>query len=247
MAFAAASVLGIPIGTLIGEYAGWRSAFMALAASSALVVGLLVAIPRLRPERAIGVTVLATQLRSGAVTSGLLVTLLLVAAQFATYTYISPTAQSLMGIESMFVGPLLLGYGIAGIVGNFTIGMRGSSNVATTMVLISLALAVLMIAIATIAQHQIAAVLFVLGWGFAYGGVSVSLQTWMLRAAPEAAEAATSLWVCVFNFSIALGALIGGAAVDHISLASVHFVGAGLFMLAATVAALSRHVLRPRG
>lgn len=229
----------------MGEYAGWRSAFMALAAGSAIVVvGLLFAIPRLRPERAIGVKVLAAQLRSRAVTSGLLVTLLLVAAQFATYTYISPTAQSLIGISSMFVGPLLLGYGVAGVIGNFAIGMRSTSNVPTTMVVISLVLAVLMIAIATITHNEIAGVLFVLGWGFAYGGVSVSLQTWMLRAAPEATEAATSLWVCVFNFSIAIGALVGGAAVDHIGLTSLHFIGAGLFLLSAIVAALSRHLLR---
>jgi predicted MFS family arabinose efflux permease len=244
---AAASVLGIPIGTLIGEYAGWRSAFVALAVGSALVVaGLLIAIPRLRPERAVGVTVLAGQLRNRAVTSGLLVTLLLVTAQFATYTYISPMAQSLMGIGSMFVGPLLLGYGIAGVIGNFIIGMRGSRNVATTMLVISLALAALMIGIAAIARHEIAGVLFVLAWGFVYGGVSVSLQTWMLRAAPEAAETATSLWVCVFNFSIALGAFVGGAAVDNIGLMPVYIIGAGLFFLSAMVTALSRQALGGR-
>jgi predicted MFS family arabinose efflux permease len=244
---AAASVLGIPIGTLIGEYAGWRSAFVALALGSTLVVaGLLSAIPRLRPERAIGVTVLASQLRNRAVTSGLLVTLLLVIAQFATYTYISPMAQSLMGIGTMFVGPLLLGYGIAGVMGNFIIGMTASRNVATTMFVISLALAALMIGIAAIAHHEIAGVLFVLAWGFVYGGVSVSLQTWMLRAAPEAAEAATSLWVCVFNFSIALGAFVGGAAVDNIGLMPVYIIGAGLFFLSAMVAALSRQALGGR-
>lgn len=244
---AAASVLGIPIGTLIGEYAGWRNAFMALAVGSALVVaGLLAAIPRLRPERAIGVTMLGIQLRSRAVTSGLLVTLLLVTAQFATYTYISPTAQSLMGIGSMFVGPLLLGYGIAGVMGNFIIGMRASRNVATTMLVIGLALAALMMGIAAIARQEVAGILFVLAWGFVYGGVSVSLQTWMLRAAPEAAEAATSLWVCVFNFSIALGAFVGGAAVDNIGLVSVNVIGAGLFFLSAMVAAMSRQVLGGR-
>jgi predicted MFS family arabinose efflux permease len=103
-----------------------------------------------------------------------------------------------------------------------------------------------MIGIAAIARHEIAGVLFVLAWGFVYGGVSVSLQTWMLRAAPEAAEAATSLWVCVFNFSIALGAFVGGAAVDNIGLMPVYIIGAGLFFLSAMVAALSRQALGGR-
>jgi predicted MFS family arabinose efflux permease len=241
---AAASVLGIPVGTLIGEYAGWRIEFVALAVGSALVVaGMLTAIPRLPPERAIGLTILATQVKSRAVASGLLVTLLLVTAQFATYTYISPIAQSLMGIGSMLVGPLLLGYGIAGVLGNFIIGMRATINIATTMLMISLALAILMIGIAVIARNEVAGILIVLAWGFVYGGVSVSLQTWMLRAAPEAAEAATSFWVCVFNFSIALGAFVGGAAVDKIGLMSVSGIGGGLFVLSAMVAAGSRKAL----
>ena len=124
--------------------------------------------------------------------SGLLVTLLLVAAQFATYTYISPTAQSLIGISSLFIGPLLLGYGVAGVIGNFVIGMKSASNVATTMAVISLVLAVLMIAIATVAHNEIAGVLFILGSGTSshahlYASAFISGMAYNLVAAAIAA------------------------------------------------------------
>jgi predicted MFS family arabinose efflux permease len=50
----------------------------------------------------------------------------------------------------------------------------------------------------------------------------------------------------VFNFSIALGAFVGGAAVDNIGLISVNMIGAGLFFLSAMVAAMSRQALGGR-
>lgn len=51
-------------------------------------------------------------------------------------------------------------------------------------------------------------------WGLAYGGVSVGLQTWMIRAAPDSVEVATSLFVAAFNVAIAAGSYIGGEIVD---------------------------------
>ena len=54
-------------------------------------------------------------------------------------------------------------------------------------------------------------------WGLAYGGVSVSLQTWMIKATPRAVEAASALWVSVFNLAIGLGALTGGVIVDALT------------------------------
>jgi predicted MFS family arabinose efflux permease len=63
--------------------------------------------------------------------------------------------------------------------------------------------------------------------------VSVSLQSWMIAAAPRAVEAATALWVSVFNLAIGLGALVGGLVVDHTALVGVLWLAAALFLLAA--------------
>jgi predicted MFS family arabinose efflux permease len=52
----------------------------------------------------------------------------------------------------------------------------------------------------------------------AYGGVSVALQTWMMQAAPRAVEAATALFVAVFNLGIAAGSLLGVPSVDALGL-----------------------------
>ncbi|MGI5220402.1 hypothetical protein [Nocardia sp. CA-290969] len=40
----------------------------------------------------------------------------------------------------------------------------------------------------------------------------------MIKAAPTAVEAASAVWVAVFNLAIGLGALVGGLVVDAFSL-----------------------------
>ncbi|MGW1596693.1 hypothetical protein [Streptomyces sp. NPDC002343] len=68
----------------------------------------------------------------------------------------------------------------------------------------------------------------------AYGGVSVGLQTWMIKAAPRAVEAVSALWVAVFNLSIGLGALAGGVVVDAVALQGGLWLG-GIWALAAAL------------
>jgi predicted MFS family arabinose efflux permease len=55
-------------------------------------------------------------------------------------------------------------------------------------------------------------------WGLAYGGVSVGLMSWMMKAVPQAVEIATALYVAVFNIGIAMGAWGGGRLLDGVGL-----------------------------
>ncbi|MGP3683886.1 hypothetical protein ACTVZO_04095 [Streptomyces sp. IBSNAI002] len=89
------------------------------------------------------------------------------------------------------------------------------------------------VALIAVLPGAAAGTVLLLAWGLAYGGVSVSLQRWMLCAAPASAEAATSLMVAVFNLAIAAGALLGGLAVDGVSAPAAPLAGAALMLLAA--------------
>ncbi|MGV2906920.1 MFS transporter, partial [Achromobacter sp. AGC25] len=70
-------------------------------------------------------------------------------------------------------------------------------------------------------------------WGLAYGGVSVSLQAWMMRAAPDAVEAATALFVAMFNLGIAAGSLLGVPSVDALGLRVNLWLAAACMLLPA--------------
>ncbi|MFD5315894.1 hypothetical protein [Streptomyces sp. NPDC127098] len=88
-------------------------------------------------------------------------------------------------------------------------------------------------------DEAVAGVVLVL-WGLGYGAVPVSFQTWILGAAPDAGEAASSLFVSTFNLSIALGAFLGGLAVESVATTSVLWIGAALAALTLPVAVLAR-------
>ncbi|MEE2042406.1 hypothetical protein Q7689_03100 [Nocardiopsis tropica] len=120
------------------------------------------------------------------------------AGQLCAYTFVRPLLTDVAGFDAALTGLLLLGYGVAGITGNFL--AASGRDVRRTL-------------LALLGGVPPIAVVALLLWGLAYGGVSVGLQTWILCTSPEAPETATSLFVCAFNLSIALGGLVADALI----------------------------------
>lgn len=229
----AANVFGVPIGTMIGGLANWRIAFGALGVLAlAVLVALLAVLPPLTAARPVGLRRLAAQFRDQGVRVGLLATFLIVTGHFSAYTFISPVLRELSGVDEEFVGPLLFGFGVAGIAGNFVAGAAVAKRLHRTVLTIAAALGVTVLLYPVVGLSAAGGVLLLVIWGLVYGGVSTSLQTWMIRAAPEAVEEASALWVAVFNLSIGLGALAGGAIVDALPLRGVLWL-AGVLVLVA--------------
>ncbi|WP_328761772.1 MULTISPECIES: MFS transporter [unclassified Streptomyces] len=239
-----ASVLGVPAGTLLGELAGWRVAFGAVGVLGLLALAaLILLLPPLPPTREVTFRALPALLSGNrGVRAGVVVTFLVVTGQFAAYTFVRPVLQDVSGIDAAYVSTLLLGYGVAGVVGNFLAGARDAYR---AVLVISTALTVVLGLIATL-PGAVAGTALLLAWGLAYGGVSVSVQGWMIKAAPTAAEAATSLMVAMFNLAIAAGALAGGFAVDGIGAPAAPLTGAALMLLAAVTVTLTVTVRMPR-
>ncbi|WP_049580552.1 MFS transporter [Streptomyces sp. SBT349] len=212
---AVASVLGVPAGTLVGELAGWRASFGA-AGGLALVVAAALAwmLPPLPAGEPVRLQALAALLWAPAVRTGLLVVLLLVTGHFAAYTYIRPALERVDGIGAEAMGALLLVYGGAGIAGNFLGGTAAARDPRRTLLAISAVLTATVLLLGPAGGSMAASAVLVVVWGLAYGGVSVSMQNWLMAAAPAAREAASALFAGVFNVAIGLGALLGGRAAE---------------------------------
>lgn len=213
---AAASVIGVPLGTVIGNALGWRAAFTVLAAAAAvLAVALPLALPRLpRPAGANTTGGPAPSLFSPAVTVGLTVVVLLVTAHFAAYTYVRPVLEDLAGFDPSAVALLLLVYGLFGLVGNFAAGAAAGRRTRATVLVLAAGIVAAIALLALLGAVTVVAGTGIALWGLAYGGLSVAGQIWMARSAPERVEHVTGLYVGVFNAAIALGALLGGAVVE---------------------------------
>ncbi|QPF72989.1 MFS transporter [Roseateles sp. DAIF2] len=248
---AAASVLGVPLGALIGELGGWRWAFGSMALLSGLVLVLLLAVlPSLPVSSAVSLRQFGTQLGNRKLQAGLLLTLFLVGSHFMAFTFVRPLLLWVGGFDVRWIPGGLLAYGIAGIVGNFLVGIVAARRTKLTLMAIALGLLLTQILFLTIGSSPVGSGAALLVWGLAYGGVSVGLMTWMMKAVPDAVEIATALYVGVFNIGIAVGAWSGGHAVDGLGLHTALWLAggtAGMAFLIAVNAGLEKQALCARG
>jgi predicted MFS family arabinose efflux permease len=223
------TVLGIPATNLIGGFLDWRVAFVSVAiAAFLLVFALLALLPRMPADEPVRVRTLVEQLRTPAVRTGVIATFLLVSGQYGAFTFVTPILQSISGVPAHVVGALLLAYGVAAIVGNFAAAWAAGRSVRLTIVILSAILTTILASFPLIGVTPITGATLLILWGFAFGALPVSVQTWIIKAAPRATEAATGLNTSVFNFAIAFGALLGSFVVDSMALAGVMWITAAL-------------------
>lgn len=236
---AAASVLGVPLGALIGDFAGWRWAFGFMTGFSILVLILQrITLPALPVAHSVTLSQFTTQLRNKSLLVGLLLTLLMVAGHFMAFTFVRPLLLSLSGFSTEWISALLFAYGMAGIVGNFVAGTIATTHTRLTLSSIALGLALLPLFFLLLGNSQLGGGSLLIVWGIVYGGVSVSLMTWVMHAAPKSIEVATALYVGLFNIGIASGSWAGGQLVDGLGLHSILWV-ASLLASAAFVLTLA--------
>ncbi|NUW45334.1 MFS transporter [Nonomuraea rhodomycinica] len=235
---AVASVLGVPAGTFVASVAGWRAAFAAVALLSvALCVALARLLPALPAERAARLSDLWRVWRAGPLRVVLVVTALVVTGHFAAYTYVRPFLEQAAGAGAAAVSAVLLGYGVAGVAGNFAAGARAARRPRGVLVTLALLIGVATALLAATPGSIGPATALLVLWGVAYGGVSVTLQMWVVRAG--GGEAGMAMLTAVFNAAISLGAFAGGRVVDGASVPAVMWLGAGLSLAAAAVAGIS--------
>ncbi|QCR53504.1 arabinose ABC transporter permease [Brachybacterium sp. SGAir0954] len=239
-----ALVLGVPLATWIGTHLGWREAF-AVVGAAALVMALLVAV-LVRPVRA-AVPVTPAMMREAARERGVRhavgLTLLLIVAQFATYSYVSPLLQE-AGVPLGRTGLLLLLFGIAGMIGNVAIAPVIRRRGAPTAVLVVAAgLTLSLLAVAVLLRTPVAAVLLLPTWGLFAGAASVTIQSFVDSEAGARVEEGTALDSAAFNVSIALGAALGGILLE--TAGRTGMLAVSVLLGAAGTALVARYRARP--
>jgi predicted MFS family arabinose efflux permease len=241
-----ATVLGVPAGTVIAGYAGWRAAFAAIS-GVALLTGLaqLFVLPSIPPPPSPGMSQLTHSLRHADVRLGLLTVAFVIAGHFAAYTYVTPFLKQNADISPGFLSTMLLAYGVAGIVGNFAGGAAAARHLRRTVIGVVALLAGAIALLPTFREHLAGVIILLVAWGLAFGAMPISLNLWVFKAAPEALEGGAALLISTFQIFIALGSVLGGRVVDNLGTSAVMWtagaaVTAGLFFVT-----LSRHRPKP--
>jgi len=237
-----ATVLGVPAGTFIAGFAGWRAAFEVIAGVAFLAGAIqFFVLPSLPAPPAPGVRQLTDLLRHGDARLGLATIAFVIAGHFAAYTYVTPFLKQYTHITQGYLSTLLLAYGVAGIIGNFLGGAGVARNLrgTVTTVVVLMATAILLMPVFRDQLNVVSCLLVV--WGLAFGAMPIALQLWVFKAAPEALEGGAALMVSTFQIFIALGSIVGGWVVDSYSTSTV-MIGAGCtVVIGLLLVRMSRH------
>lgn len=212
-----ANILGVPFGTWLGQAFGWRATFWAVTAvgiAALAVIGVLVPRDSAAPEASDWRQDLRTLARPP-VLLGLLTTVLGFGGLFAVFTYIAPILTQVSGFSDAAVSPILLVFGGGLIVGNL-LGGRLADHRLVPALLGSLLILAVVLGLMTFGIHdRIAAVVFVALLGTASFAAVPALQMWVLEKAAGAGQSlASSFNIGAFNLGNAIGAWLGGFALD---------------------------------
>lgn len=228
-----ALVTGVPLGTFIGQHAGWRETFLAVAALGVLAfVGSLLFIPR--ELRHTPPASLAQQARVLGQPRLLLVyatTAIGYGGSFIPFTFLASLLQDEAGFGPSAVGWVMLVYGVSVAAGNLWGGRLADRRgpVAALKLIFALLAAVLLLFQFT-APHPWLAVGTVLLWGAVAFGNVPGLQVYVVqqaeRVAPQAIDVASGLNIAAFNLGIAGAAWAGGLIVTHLGLMHTPWIGA---------------------
>ncbi|MEU1867702.1 MFS transporter [Streptomyces gardneri] len=225
-----ANIVGVPLGTFVGQAVGWRTTFAIVAALG--VVGLF-GIARLIPDtpRPEGARLRRelTAFRNPQVLLAMAMTVLGFGGVFAAITYIAPMMTQVAGFSEGSVTWLLVLFGIGMFLGNL-IGGRYADRALMPLLYTTLGgLAVVLALFTVLAHHKVLAAIAILLVG-AFGFATVPpLQKRVLDQAHGAPTLASAVNIGAFNLGNALAAWLGGLVIaSGFGYTSPNWVGAVL-------------------
>lgn len=226
-----ANVLGVPLGTALGQALGWRATFWAvvgigLAAGAAIAL----ALPNGMPGTRGGLAKEFRALGRWPVLRPMLVSTLSSVSFFTVFTYIAPFLLTVTHLTPSGVTGALFAAGVGLTVGNLAGGWLADRSLMRTVLGSFAGLIAVLVALSLVAPLAVPALAVLVLWsGLAFALVS-PLQVWVVEAASDAPNLASTLNQGAFNLGNALGAWLGGTALT---------LGAGYSELPALAAAVS--------
>ena len=233
-----ATVFGIPVGTLISDAWGWRSAFSILAVvalAKALLLWLY--LPATHVVRAnASLRSQLGMLRSPLVIGHIVLSVLVFSGMFTAYTYLADILERLAGFDGTLVGWCLMGFGAVGLIGNSLGGrMVDRHPLIASMVFSAFMIGALLALVPSIhSSLALAAALAI--WGITQSALFLVSHVRLMKIAPQAPAFAASLNIAGGNLGIGLGAMVGGRVIDSYGLGSLGLAAAGFILLSIELA-----------
>ncbi len=232
--WSSASVVGIPLGSILADDIGWRATFFAMAALSAVaLIGVWVSLkPGLRVQPLQLSSWLAV-FKNPLMLCILLVTLCSMSGQFTLVSYLAPTLREAFGATPNGIATLFAIFGVAGIAGNYLatqavgkFGLDRAVLVALCSLIIGMGLFGLFFG------NYIMACVGGVVWGFGSFSSNSLQQSRLVAVAPTLAAATVALNTSAVYLGQSVGAATGGFVIKNAISANIAWTAVGFFVLA---------------
>lgn len=239
MGLSASLVLGVPLGTMIGENFGWRMTFVLVSVLAIVsTIGIIRFLPKVPPQPAVPLMKQIATLKSKKIASIQLISVLELTGHFTVYTYFTPFLQQTMGLSTNMISMVLLIFGVAGITGGWIGGWAsdkfgGARTILTFLILFATSLFLLPYATGSMISLLIVVVLY----GVMVWALSPAVQNYLAKSVPDSSDIQLGLNTSFLHLGVALGSGFGGVLVDHYPVTTNTWV-AGMMVILAFISAV---------
>ncbi|MFB7517680.1 Cmx/CmrA family chloramphenicol efflux MFS transporter [Streptomyces sp. NPDC056144] len=237
-----ANVLGVPAGAFLGEHLGWRSAFWAVAAASAVaLVGVVTRIPHIplpatKPRLKRELTIY----RDRQVLLSIVVTALAAGGVFCAFSYLAPLLTDVSGLDAGWVSGVLGLFGIGALVGTTIGGRVADAHLFGVLLSGITASTVFLVALALLAPSPAATIVLTFLLGVSAFYTAPALNARMFNVADAAPTLAGATTTAAFNLGNTGGPWLGGSVIDAgLGYTATAWAGAAMTITALAVTFLS--------
>ncbi|MCV4263206.1 MFS transporter [Pseudomonas capsici] len=229
-----ANVLGVPLGTALGQYAGWRSTFWAVTVIGVIAfIGLVRFLPVNREEEKLDMRAELAALKGAGIWLSLSMTAMFSASVFTLFTYVAPLLGEVTGVSPQGVTWTLLLIGLGLTAGNVLGGKLADRSIAITLIGVFVAMAVVSTVLSWSSVALVPAEITLFFWAVAAFAAVPALQVNVVTFGKAAPNLVSTLNIGAFNIGNALGAWVGGSVIAHgLGLTSVPLAAGALAVLA---------------
>ena len=236
--FSGANVFGVPIGTMIGDWIGWRFTFVFIS----LIAGLLMLkyLPtttelnqanRMYNNVSDDNQVTSHIVRPVEIIKFLAITLLILIANSVTFVFINPLILE-NGHSMGYVSLALLVNGVAGVVGTSMGGVLADKLTSKRWLIIAFSVfIVVMLAINLILSTTVLLLVGLFIWNIVQWSTNPAIQSGIIEHVEGDTSQVMSWNMSCLNAGIGLGGIIGGLVVSNMNVEAVTFVSAFIGLL----------------
>ncbi|MBB3176166.1 MFS transporter [Variovorax sp. Sphag1AA] len=221
-----ASVLGLPLGALIGGHFGWRTAFAVIAVLSLVsAAGIWLKLPSgIRPA-ALSRDAWGRVFKSPLLMGVVCVTALQGSGQFVLFSYFAPVLKERLGADATQIGLIWAWFGACGVVGNMLVSRYVDRYGASRMVLLTTALIALSLLLWPLGVSLAWLAVLLTPWGLGCFATNSAQQARLVSLSPALAPGSVALNSSGIYIGQAIGAGAGGWLLANGAIGWMSWVG----------------------